>query len=125
MSVAIALVTHPGIGPAMRDRAQEILDRTLDGVTTIELDSGKADPLPRLEEQLAGLDRGDGVLVLTDLPGATPCNQAQRATPSHSVLISGLNLPMLMRAWNYRDRPLDELRDLVVDGGRAAILEPD
>ncbi|MEE4174062.1 MAG: PTS fructose IIA subunit family protein [Xanthomonadales bacterium] len=125
MSVAIALVTHPGIGPAMRDRAQEILAHSLDGVTTIELDSGKADPLPRLEEQLAGLDTGDGVLVLTDLPGATPCNQAQRATPAHSVLISGLNLPMLMRAWNYRDRPLEELRDLVMDGGRAAILEPE
>lgn len=125
MSVAIALITHPGIGPAMRDRAQEILARSLDGVTAIELDSGKTDPLPRLEELLAGLDTGDGVLVLTDLPGATPCNQAQRATPPHSVLISGLNLPMLMRAWNYRDRPLDELRDLVMDGGRAAILEPD
>ncbi len=125
MSVAIALVTHPGIGPAMRDRAQELLARSLDEVTTVELDSGRADPLPRLQETLAGLDTGDGVLSLSDLPGATPCNQAQQATPPHSVLISGLNLPMLIRAWNYRDRSLEELRTLVVDGGRAAILEPD
>jgi hypothetical protein len=32
---------------------------------------------------------------------------------------------MLIRAWNYRDRPLKELSALVVDGGRAAILEPE
>lgn len=125
MSVAIALVTHPGIGPAMRDRAQEILSRSLDGVTTVELDSGRTDPLPALEKRLAELDTGDGVLILTDLPGATPCNQAQKATPPHSVLISGLNLPMLIRAWNYRDKPLEELGEIVMDGGRAAILEPD
>ena len=125
MSVAIALITHPGIGPAMRDRAEEILDRSLDEVTAVELDSGRTDPMPRLQETLAALDTGDGVLILTDLPGATPCNQAQRATPPHSVLISGLNLPMLIRAWNYRDKPLEELRELVVAGGRAAILEPD
>jgi hypothetical protein len=32
---------------------------------------------------------------------------------------------MLIRAWNYRDRPLDELRELVMEGGRKAIMEPD
>lgn len=125
MSAAIVLVTHPGIATAMRDRAAELLETSLDGVEVVELDSGRRDPLPELGSRLASLDRGDGVLILTDLPGATPCNQARRATPEHSALISGLNLPMLIRAWNYRDRPLAELRNLVVDGGRAAILEPD
>ena len=125
MSAAIVLVTHPGIATAMRDRAAELLSTDLASVSIVELDSGRTDPLPELEAQLAALDQGDGVLILTDLPGATPCNRARRATPEHSALISGLNLPMLIRAWNYRNRPLDELRELVVDGGRAAILEPD
>ncbi len=121
MSAAIVLVTHPGIATAMRDRAAELLGKPLDDVTVLELDSGTADPLPRLEERLAGLDRGDGVLILTDLPGATPCNQARRATPAHSAVVSGLNLPMLIRAWNYRDRPLDELTKLALEGGCNAI----
>lgn len=125
MSVAIVLVTHPGIATAMRGRAAEILAADLDDVTVVELDSGPSDPMPGLQTQLASLDRGDGVLILTDLPGATPCNRARRATPAHSALISGLNLPMLIRAWNYRNEPLEALRDLAVDGGRAAILEPD
>ncbi len=125
MSVTIVLVTHPGIATAMRDRAAEILDTSLEEVMITELDSGTGDPRPRLPGRLADLDRGDGVLILTDLPGATPCNRARRSVPAHSALISGLNLPMLIRAWNYRDRPLDELRRLVLDGGRAAIMEPD
>ena len=116
MSVAIVLVTHPGIATAMRDRAEELLGTSLDEVRVAELDSGTTDPR---------IDQGDGVLILTDLPGATPCNQARQATPAHSAVVSGLNLPMLIRAWNYRDRPLAELRKLVVDGGRAAIMEPD
>jgi PTS system ascorbate-specific IIA component len=123
VSVNIVLVTHPGIATAMRDRAAEILGNRLDEVTLLELDSGTTDPLPRLEQRLASRDEGDGILILTDLPGATPCNQARRATPERSALVSGLNLPMLIRAWNYRDRPLEELRDLVVEGGRAAIFE--
>lgn len=125
MSVALVLVTHPGIASAMRDRASEILDTRLDAVTLLELDSGTTDPLPRLEQRLQSLDRGEGVLILTDLPGATPCNQVRKAAPKRSVLVSGLNLPMLIRAWNYRDRPLEELRRLVVEGGRAAIFEPE
>lgn len=125
MSVAIVLVTHPGIATAMRARAAELLGADLDDVAVVELDSGRNNPLPELEAQLAALDRGQGVLILTDLPGATPCNRARRATPAHAALVSGLNLPMLIRAWNYRHEPLEALRDLVVDGGRAAILEPD
>lgn len=125
MSVAIVLVTHPGIATAMRDRAEELIGAPLSHMRIAELDSGTTDPRIDLEERLAAYDQGDGVLILTDLPGATPCNEARKATPAHSAVISGLNLPMLIRAWNYRDRPLGELRDLVMDGGRAAIMEPD
>ncbi len=125
MSVAIVLVTHPGIATAMRDRASEILGTPLDAIRIAELDSGTADPRENLAERLSTWNDGDGVLVMTDLPGATPCNQARRASPPGSCVVSGLNMPMLIRAWNYRDRPLDELRRLVVEGGRAAIVEPD
>jgi len=124
VSVAIALVTHPGIASAMRDQAAELLGVTLGEIHVVELDSGTSDPRQRLAEQLAAFDRGDGVLVLTDLPGATPCNRAQQSLPRSGLVVSGLNLPMLLRAWNYRDRPLAELSELVMEGGRTAIMEP-
>jgi mannose/fructose-specific phosphotransferase system component IIA len=125
MTVAIALVTHPGIATAMRKQAAELLGVSLDEIHIAELDSGTTDPRLRLAERLASYDRGDGVLILTDLPGATPSNRAREALPRPGTIISGLNMPMLIRAWNYRDRPLDELRELVMEGGRKAIMEPD
>ena len=125
MSTAIALVTHPGIGSALRAQAEAILATSLAEVTLAELDSGRRESPMDLAAVLDELDQGEGVLLLTDLPGATPCNRARKAAPANSVLISGLNLPMLIRAWNYRQKPLDELARLVVEGGRAAIMEPD
>ena len=124
MTVAIVLVTHPGIGTAFRQQAAAILASDLPGLPVVELHSGKSAATGTLRSQLAALDQGDGVLMLSDLPGATPCNQACKAAPPHSALLSGLNLPMLIRAWNYRHRTLEELTELVAEGGRAAILEP-
>lgn len=124
MTVAIALVTHPGIATAMRRQAAELLGVSLDDIHIAELDSGTRDPRVGLADRLARLDRGDGVLILTDLPGATPSNRACEASPDVGLVVSGLNMPMLIRAWNYRDRPLDELRTLVMEGGRKAIMEP-
>lgn len=54
-----------------------------------------------------------GVLVLTDLSGATPFNVAMQAAqacaPQRVVLLSGLNMPMLLRALSYQHLPLDEV----------------
>lgn len=124
MTVAIALVTHPGIATAMRKQAAELLGVSLNEIHIAELDSGTRDPRIGLAERLASYDRGDGVLILTDLPGATPSNRALKASPDPGAVVSGLNMPMLIRAWNYRDKPLEELRALVMEGGRNAIMEP-
>ena len=70
------------------------------------------------------LDGGEGVLVLTDLYGATPCNVAHRL-PSlglHMHCVSGLNLPMLLRVLNYPEQSLDELAQTAASGGRGGIF---
>ena len=64
-----------------------------------------------------------GVLVLTDLPGATPANLALGVRDESCRVVSGLSLPMLIRAWNYRDRPLDQITDLALEGACKAVLE--
>ena len=61
-----------------------------------------------------------GVLVLTDIFGATPCNVAQKLVDGvHSRLITGVNLPMLLRAVSYRHEPLEALVSRAVIGGTA------
>lgn len=69
------------------------------------------------------LDSGDGVLILTDLCGATPSNIACRLVRiSRVMVVAGLNLPMLIRILNYPELSLKEMAERAVDGGRQGIM---
>jgi PTS system ascorbate-specific IIA component len=71
---------------------------------------------------LTELSTDEGVLILTDSYGSTPCNIANEFLDSENrTLISGLNLPMLVRVMNYRTLPLAELKDVAIDGGKRGI----
>jgi PTS system ascorbate-specific IIA component len=69
------------------------------------------------------LDSGDGVLVLTDVFGATPSNVIDRIQPLgvKIVRVSGLSLPMLLRVLNYPEQNLAELAQTAADGARAGV----
>ncbi|NBB92126.1 MAG: hypothetical protein GVY32_03035 [Gammaproteobacteria bacterium] len=119
----IILVTHDGLGEAIRHQAENILGQPV-AVVTVAV-SYKADveeTLVALRTALAaGADPG-GALVLTDLPGATPHNLAARAASEQSVpVVSGLNLPMLLKVVNHAGRPPGELAELAAVGGTQGI----
>lgn len=72
------------------------------------------------------IDRGDGVLVLTDVFGATPGNVAVRlADPGNVAVIAGVNLPMLLRAVCYRAGRLAEVAEKAFEGGQQGVLQVD
>lgn len=65
-----------------------------------------------------------GVLVLADVFGATPCNVAQKLVDGvTSRLVTGVNLPMLLRAISYRHEPLDTLVSRAVTGGTQGVMQ--
>jgi PTS system mannose-specific IIA component len=73
---------------------------------------------------LAALPNVAGVLVVTDLFGATPCNLAQKLVDGKtSRLISGASLPMLLRAMTYRHEPLDTLVMRAMAGGTQGVMQ--
>jgi PTS system ascorbate-specific IIA component len=85
-----------------------------------------ADPdamLPAASAALRRVDAGDGVLLLTDLYGATPANLAARlahlGTPVRRV--SALSLPMLLRVLNYAELGMDELPAVAGAGARNGV----
>jgi PTS system ascorbate-specific IIA component len=129
MAVGILLVTHEGIGTALAAVATTLL-RTLPlRVEAFEVPF-EGDPdvlLPQASAALRRADGGDGVLVLTDLYGATPSNIAARlarlGTPVRRV--SALSLPMLLRVLNYPELPLDELPAVAAAGARNGVLHDD
>ncbi len=62
-------------------------------------------------------------LILTDVFGATPCNIAKRLATRPGVrVVTGVNVPMLWRALNYRGKPVDELASLAVAGASQGVM---
>ena len=75
-------------------------------------------------EQLTGAEGIKGVLVLTDIFGATPSNVAQKLVDGvKSRLITGVNLPMLLRSVSYRNETLDALVSRAVIGGTQGVMQ--
>jgi len=66
------------------------------------------------------LDQGRGVLVMTDIYGATPSNIASRLLVAGRVEgLAGVNLPMLIRALTYREEA--DLADLLEKSRSGAV----
>ncbi|HEX6829234.1 MAG TPA: PTS fructose transporter subunit IIA [Burkholderiales bacterium] len=81
--------------------------------------------LPQCRELVRQLDEGSGVIVFSDICGATPCNIGSRLTePGRVELVAGVNLPMLLRALTYRDRPLATVVEKALSGGRDGVMQP-
>ena len=127
MSVGLLLLTHETMGGALVNAARHVLGRLPLTLDVMEIPASCCDPENTARDasrRAKALDQGDGVLVLTDLYGATPCNVAhqlpQLGVHMHSV--SGLNLPMLLRVLNYPEQSLDELAQTAARGGRGGIF---
>ena len=129
MACGILLVTHPGIGAAMLSTASLLL-RQLPLTTEafdVPLDADLDTVLPLASAALRRVDGGEGVLVLTDLYGASPSNLAAQlsrlGTPVRRV--SALSLPMLLRVMNYAEQGLDQLPATAAAGTRNGAIVDD
>ena len=79
--------------------------------------------LPQGRDLVRFLDQGAGVLVLTDIFGATPSNIACKLLePGRVQGVSGVNLPMLIKALSYRDQPMDVLIEKALSGAYAGMI---
>ena len=129
MAVGILLITHEGVGSALLAIATRLL-RTLPlkaEALDVPFDGDPDALLPMASAALRRVDGGHGVLVLTDLYGATPSNVAAKVarlgTPVRRV--SALSLPMLLRVMNYAELELDELPAVASAGARNGVILDD
>jgi Phosphotransferase system, mannose/fructose-specific component IIA len=128
MTCGILLVTHPGIGSSLLSVATRLLRQLPLKTEAFEVpfDADLDVLLPQASAALRRVDGGDGVLVLTDLYGASPSNLASAlarlGTPVRRV--SALSLPMLLRVMNYPEQGLDQLPATAAAGTRnGAIID--
>ena len=104
--IGVLIVTHGEIGTALLASASQILGGAPAQVLTLSVwrQDDPDDLVLRARELLEQLDGGDGVLVLTDIFGATPGNVVSRLLDDgHVEGVSGVSLPMLLRVITGRD----------------------
>ncbi len=131
MSVGILVITHGQVGHALIDAACNTLGSCPLPVEVLSISPETSDTtlLEQQSEKLyQALAVNDGVIVLTDIFGATPANIGQRLLcHPDTLMISGISLPMIIRMMNYATLPLHELAEKAVTGTRdgAFITEGD
>jgi PTS system mannose-specific IIA component len=126
--IGILIVSHGAFGESLIHSASHVLGkrplflRQL-GVTVHD------DPeaiLPVGEDLIRFLDQGEGVLVLTDIYGATPSNIAMKLIkPGRVEGVAGVNLPMLIRVLTYRDEPLGSVLEKALSGATEGVMRMD
>ncbi len=123
--IGFLIVAHGAFGEALIHSASHVMGsrplylRQL-GITVHD------DPeaiLPQAKDLLRFVDQGDGVIIFTDICGATPCNIAGKLlVPGKVEGITGVSLPMLIRALTYRNQPLNEVVSKAMSGGNEGII---
>ena len=128
MACGILLITHPGVGSSLLAVATTLLRNLPLQADAFEVpfDADLEQLLPAASAALRRVDSGEGVLVLTDLYGASPSNLAAQVarlgTPVRRE--AALSLPMLLRVMNYPEQGLDELPATAAAGTRnGAIID--
>jgi len=126
--IGILIVSHGALGEALLHGASHVLGKRPLRVQQlgITIHDDPAGILPQAQELVRQLDGGEGVLVLTDILGATPSNIATRLLePGRVEGLSGANLPMLIRALTYRDEPLATVVKKAMSGGCEGVTQLD
>ncbi|HAF45822.1 MAG: PTS fructose transporter subunit IIA [Sideroxydans sp. GWF2_59_14] len=126
--VGILLVTHNGLGDSLIDCIRHVLGNVPPHLKSLSVLANDDPAVKEAEARalIAQLDSGDGVLLLSDVFGATPCNIARRVClPGRIEGVAGVNLPMLLRVSCYTNKPLAELVQRALEGGKECIVTID
>ena len=125
MTIGILIIAHAPLASALRACVLHVFPEVEGSLSALDVAANEPpeDTLATARTMVDQLD-APGVLVLTDVFGATPCNVAQKLVDGvQSKLVAGVNLPMLLRTVNYRHESLDLLVARALAGGSQCIMQ--
>ncbi len=123
--IGLLIAAHGNLGESLIQSATYVLGQRPEGLQAIDL---MAYPdtdtmLAVARGQIVAIDSGNGVLVLTDVYGATPCNTiCKLIRPGKVEAVAGVNLPMVLKVLTYRNEAINLLADRAASGGQAGIF---
>ncbi len=121
--VGVLVITHGNLGAELI-KAGELIKGKYDGVLPISVDSSKGveEIKKEITSAIKKVDKGGGVLILTDLFGGTPSNIALSFLKEGKIeVVTGVNLPMLLKLDIRKEKNLTELSYFIKDYGRKNI----
>lgn len=123
--IGILIITHGQLGKELVETASAIGLKSQEQLDSVSVEPTAAPGLLReiVQGAIQKLDTGKGVLILTDLFGGTPTNVSLSFLEHGEVeVVTGVNLPMLIRAINSRDEhDLQSLSKSVSQSGKDSI----
>lgn len=123
--IGILIIAHGTLGESLVHCAHHVLGSPPPLLMQLGV-SVHDDPtavLLQAQRMVEKLDQGDGVLVLSDIYGATPCNVVCRLVqPGRVEGVAGVNLPMLVRALSYRHEPLAAVVEKAMAGATSGVV---
>ncbi|HEV2978159.1 MAG TPA: PTS fructose transporter subunit IIA [Casimicrobiaceae bacterium] len=126
--IGILIVAHDTLSDSLAGAVTHVLGARPLQFETLQV-AATDDPqqlLPKARALVNELDTGDGVLIFSDIYGATPCNLASKLLVSGRIeAIAGVNLPMLVRAFTYRDKGMETMIKKAISGGCDGVLHID
>ncbi len=125
MSIGILLVTHGKLGHHLLDTMREMIGELPLPADVLEVRRVSAHEvlISQGRKMIERLDPGGGVLILTDAFGSTPSNIANKLSlPGRTEAVAGVNLPMLVRIFNYPKLDLAAMTQNAVEGGCRGII---
>ena len=123
--IGILLITHGTYGESLIQNVCHVLNKRppLIGQIGVAAQDDPLDMLPVAQRRLQEVDGGDGVLIMTDMLGATPSNLALKLLlPGRVEGVAGVNLPMLLRALTYRLGSMGMLQQKAISGGHDGVI---
>ena len=122
--VGLLVITHNNVGGALFDAAISVLGECPLPFEILPV-SQNCDPEERYQKALGyigKLNQADGVLVITDMYGSTPSNIATKLAQDNVTIVTGINLPMLVRVMNYPTLSLEKLSNKAVSAGQTGVI---
>jgi len=123
--ISLIILAQDDLGRGLLNAVEHVLGNrpTLLDIQPIDYHQPQEALAQALSARIHKIDQGDGVLILADIYGSSHTNAACRLlVPGHIELVSGVNLPMLVRVLNYRNLSMDELLRKAQSGGAEGIV---
>ena len=120
--IGVVIATHGRLAEELLRTAETVVGR-IEQARAVAVDPAVQDMRAALTDAIKSVDTGEGVLLITDLPGGSPTNLCLSFLTERKVeVVTGVNLPMLLKLGQLRGsgRPIVQVaRDLVESGQRA------